>query len=411
MNSKRLVISGVLGGLVLAFLAVMAVSILREVPGTNSYALLAQSWLEGRLDTTGPCFDGDCALYEGRTYVVFPPAPGLVILPFVALFGSSFHFFLPLTILAFGLTGWLWWRIANASIQLNRDLTILLVLLVLFATPLAFVTIRGDRVWFFAQSWGTLFSTAAIYFAVGRRNGLLAGLFIALAFLSRQMTILYLPFLYILLLEDGVPLFRIDRAAWRRAFTLAAFPILGVLFYLAYNYVRFDSFTETGYNYIFPPQFDTGETAGNFLVSRVREIGIFAPAYFIFNFIYMFIAGPHVDFTGPYLTEMGGFDTNGASLFLVTPVLLWVFLGNWNRSFWWGLGTCAAILGLTLLYHSNGFSQYAAQRFTLDWLPILLLLLARALKPEHAPPLSILLAYSMLVTLAMIVLGGVLAMG
>ncbi|MDB5622100.1 MAG: hypothetical protein JWR39_663 [Devosia sp.] len=409
MTSKRVVVSVVLASLVLAFLAVMAVAVLREAPGTNSYALLAQSWLQGRLDTAVPCFDGDCALYNGRTYVVFPPAPGLVVLPFVALFGSEFQFFLPLTLLAFGLTGWLWWRIAEQSLRLNRDLAVLLVLLVLFATPLAFVTIRGDRVWFFAQSWGTLFSTAAIYCALVRRNGLLAGLFIALAFLSRQMTIFHLPFLYILLLEDGVPLFRIDRAAWRRVFTLAAFPVLGVLVYLAYNYVRFDSFTETGYNHIFPPEFDTGVEAGNFLVARVRELGIFAPDYFIFNFFYMFIAGPHVEFTGRYLTELGAFDTNGASLFLVTPVLLLAFLGPWNRAFWWGLGTSAVILGLTLLYHSNGFSQFAAQRFTLDWLPVLLLLLGRALKPEYAPPLAVLVAYSMLVTLSMIVLGGVLA--
>jgi hypothetical protein len=191
--------------------------------------------------------------------------------------------------------------------------------------------------------------------------------------------------------------------------SLAAVPLLAVLIYFAYNYARFGSIGETGYSYIFPPEFDPAvATAGDFLQYRVRELGIFAPDYFLFNFIYMFIAGPHVDFAGRYMTELAAFDINGASIFLVTPVLLLALLAPWSRAFWFGLGTCALILGLTLFYHSNGFSQYSAQRYALDWLPVLLVLLLRAMKREHVPVLSILIAYSMVVTLAMIAFGGIL---
>ena len=121
----------------------------------------------------------------------------------------------------------------------------------------------------------------------------------------------------------------------------------------------------------------------------------------------MFLAGPHVDFTGRYMTEFAGFDTNGASLFLVTPLLLVAFLARWDRSFWFGLATCAVILGLTLFYHSNGYSQYSAQRYALDWLPILLIFVARGMKPAYAGPLAVLTVYAMAVTLGMIVVGGV----
>src|SRR5690606_30595354 len=122
-------------------------------------------------------FDSDCAVYDGRHYIIFPPAPAAVALPFVAMFGEGFVGFLPLGLIALALTGLLWWRIAENETG-SRDLTSLAALMVVFATPLAFVILRSDRVWFWAQSWGFLFVTAAIYFALVRRNAVLAGLFI-----------------------------------------------------------------------------------------------------------------------------------------------------------------------------------------------------------------------------------------
>lgn len=404
MTPQRLVISTILVLLVLAFFGVLGLGVLRETAGSNSYAILADGWLHGRFDVDR-CADNDCALYNGKTFVIFPPVPGAIVLPFVALFGVDFHFFMPLSVLAFALSGWLWWRIARHA-ALGRDLAILLCLLILFATPLFFVTLRGDRVWFFAQGWGFLFATAALYCAVVSKKAVWAGLFIGMAFLSRQMTILYLPLLYVLLLDPDTPLFRIEGAAIRRALALAAFPVLAVAIYLAYNQVRFGAPLETGYSYIFPRSWETGAAAGLFSRERVRELGIFSGGYFLFNAIYMFFAGPHVEFVGRYKTELGGFDVNGASLFLVTPALLLALLAKWDRGFWFGLGIVAVILGMTLFYHSNGFSQYSAQRYALDWLPVLLLLLTRALAPAHTGLLGVLTAYSMAITLGMVVLGG-----
>lgn len=408
--ARRFIISGLLGLLVLAFFALLGLAVLREVPDTNSYAQLADGWLHGRFDLIGKCFDTDCAVFDGKTYVIFPPVPGAIALPFIALFGIDFHHFLLLSIVPFALSGLLWWRIMSSQVAASRDIRTLLVLLTLFATPLFFVALRGDHVWFYAQSWGFLFSTAALYFALLRRNAILAGLFIGLAFLSRQMTILYLPFLYVLLLDDKTPWFQINgQAVWRVA-KLAAFPLLALAVYCAYNYVRFGSPLETGYAHIFPLTVGNDPLAPpiahGYIAHRVEDIGIFSRSYFVFNLIYMFIAGPHVDFTQPYLTQISGFDANGASLFLVTPVLFFAFLGRWDRAFWFGLITCAVILVLTLFYHSNGYSQYSAQRYALDWLPVLMIFVGRGVKAEFAPPLALLTAYSMTVTLAMVVIGG-----
>ena len=406
MSSRRLLISLLLAGLACLFLIVLLIATYREAPESNSYALLAQTWLNGRFDVDR-CVDGDCALVNGLAYIIFPPLPAVITLPFVALFGQGFHFFMPLSIAAFAINGWMWWRMAQSQTT-SRDTALLIVLITLFATPLFFVTLRGDHVWFFAQVCGFLFATAALYSALIKRNALLAGLFIGLAFLCRQMSILYLPFLYVLLLDKDTPWFRIDWAAIRRVMLLGAFPAAALAAYFAYNYARFGSPLETGYSYIFPLAWvDTASQ--EFLGNRVRDHGIFSKNYFLFNTIYMFLAGPHVDFGGRYLTQMTGFDTFGASPFLVTPVLFAALLARWDRSFWFGAITCGVILGLTLLYHSNGFTQYSAQRYILDWLPIWLVFLARGIRSEHNAIVSILVCYSMAVTLGMVVVGGVLA--
>ncbi len=404
---QRIAITAVLVLLTLAFAAVFALGIWREAPLSNSYAALAQSWLDGQLHSQ-TCYDDDCALYEGRTYIIFPPMPAAVALPFVAVFGEDFAGFMPLSILAFIASGMLWWRIFAAETN-SRDLSLLLVALVLFATPLAFVALRGDQVWFFAQGIGFLFATAAIHSALVSRNALAAGLFIGAAFLCRQMTILYLPFLYILLLDRDTPLFRIDLAAIRRVATLATGPFLAVLVYFAYNYARFGSPLETGYAYIFPPIWDVPGEAGTFLRDRVRELGLFSEQYLPFNAVYMFFAGPHVEFSGRYMTELSGFDINGASPFLVAPALLLAFLAPWDRRFFWGFLTVVLVMALTLFYHSNGFSQYSAQRYALDWLPVLMVFVARGVRPAHLGPLAVITGYSMTVTLGMIALGGLLA--
>jgi hypothetical protein len=54
------------------------------------------------------CFDIDCAVFGGRTYIVFPPVPALVALPFVAVFGTGFAGFIALGAATAGLTGLLW---------------------------------------------------------------------------------------------------------------------------------------------------------------------------------------------------------------------------------------------------------------------------------------------------------------
>ncbi len=194
----------------LLFLAVFALGIMREAAGTNSYAMLAQNWLDGRFDTT-TCFDDDCAVYEDRQYIIFPPAPAAVALPFVAAFGADFVGFLPLALIALAISA----RSSGGGLRSARP------------APRSHHSRRADdrirhtagvrdpaigsRLVLGPKLGLPVRAQPRIYFALVRRNALLTGLFIGLAFLSRQMTILLLPFLYILMLDRDAPLFR-DRS-------------------------------------------------------------------------------------------------------------------------------------------------------------------------------------------------------
>lgn len=96
-----------MAGLLLAALVYAA---LIEVGGKNSAALMADAFLHGRL-WVETCFDLDCASFDGRTYVVFPPFPGVVALPLVAIGGATTFGFIPLTILCLLLSLLIWIRV------------------------------------------------------------------------------------------------------------------------------------------------------------------------------------------------------------------------------------------------------------------------------------------------------------
>ena len=60
-------------------------------PGQNHFVYLAEAFLHGRLGVTGGgTVLAEIVPYNGNFYVVYPPMPAVLLLPFVAVFGTSF---------------------------------------------------------------------------------------------------------------------------------------------------------------------------------------------------------------------------------------------------------------------------------------------------------------------------------
>ena len=389
---RHLVLIGLALALALPLLGGLLMAMVLEPGKTNSYALLAQSFLQGRLDSP-TCYDFDCAVFEDRIYVMFPPVPAVLVMPFVALFGVDFGGFVALSILASTITLVLWRRIF-AALDTDKTAAIWLLLALAFATPVYFVTIRGSGVWFFAQTIGLLFVTLAIHQVVRGGSLVLAGACVGLAFLCRQMSLFYLPFLFALALAPGEALISFSRAHIARALKLGLPVAAAVLVYMAYNYARFGAPLETGYRYMMVSEEWT------MVNHRLAEFGLFSGEYLFFNVVYFFLQGFHLEFGGDAMLTPVGLDPAGTSLLAASPFVLLAFFTPLRRPVAVGIACAIAIALPTFWYHSNGFSQYNVQRYVLDWLPILFYMLALAVRRREAPVFGVLVVYGMGLNLA-----------
>jgi hypothetical protein len=358
------VLDAVGAGLVAVLLAAVLWRALKETGGTNSYALLADAWLHGRLAVEG-CFDIDCVRRGSDTHVIFPPFPGLVAAPLVALSGASFAGFVGLSLALAGLSAACWWSIAGRA-GLDRRTRAWFVAAVVLASPAFYVTIRGDGIWFFAQSVAFALFSGMMWACVVRRSALLAGACLGALFLSRQMTILAAPAAFVLLMRPEERLLALDAARIKRALVFAAPIVAAIALYLVYNAARFGHPLDTGYGLL------TLRNSGSLLDERLVQHGTFSSAYFVQNLFYLTVQGFHAEFTGAKSLTLTGLDHFGTALLAGSPWLFAALLARPDRRLAVCGATALGIAGITLFYHSNGFSQYNAQRYALDWLPLLL---------------------------------------
>ncbi len=415
-------ITGVLAS---ALFGIILIQAFKETGGVNSYAMLAQAFLDGtvNINALDMCFDGDCVKYMGDSFIIFPPFPAILAMPFVAIFGIDFSGFIFLSLVLLLLSGFVWWKIL-AKFNTSRQLAFLFVIAIMLSSPLFYITIRGDKVWFFAHNVSFLSLSLALYLALNQTKAFLVGVLIGMSFLSRQMTMLMAPFAYALLIEDGLPLFTINKDRVKK-FLLMALPIaVAIVIYLAYNYVRFDDMMETGYRFLLPGR----EADALFFAQRIDDIGIFHQDFFLFNFFYLFFQGFHVEFVGKYLTELGTMDNFGTSFLAASPFMFFLALTpifnrkkndvvgiNYNgsdgekvhkafslRVILIGVLVILIYTFVLMFYHSNGYSQYNAQRYVLDWLPIGLLFMATGLRKNLIPLFAVMVCYGLVLNLATI---------
>lgn len=363
LRSKAL--AAIAAACALVLLAVIVLRALTETGSTNSFALVADSFLNLRPYVTG-CFDVDCAIVDGRSYVVFPPLPGVIAIPLVAAFGLDTAGFTAIALAAMALSIWLWKRILN-RFDVDGEVMPWLLLAIAFASPLFYVTLRSEKVWFFAQALAFLFVTASIHEALAKRM-LTAGIAIGMAFLCRQMSVFYVPLLLLMAFKPEEPLFRITMERLRHAFMLTLPVLCAIGFYFAYNYWRFGNPLDTGY---------AGIVFGDgMLKQRTDEFGLWNKAYVPYNAFYLFFQGFHAEFSDARKLTITGLDNGGVGILAASPWLLFLFFVPLRRFTLFAWMLIAGFVITLLFYHSNGFSQYNTQRYVLDWLPVALVMLA-----------------------------------
>jgi hypothetical protein len=348
----------------------------------NHFALLAESWLHGRLDLLEPPpHRNDFAFYAGKHYVVFPPFPALLILPLVALEGSARAvrdgaFFLALAgvgpaVLFLALEKL---RRLGLSLRTERE-NLALALLFAFGTVYFFTAVQGT-VWFAAHVVGVALAAFYLLYALGADRPFVAGVVLGLAFATRPSIAYAAPLFVLEAIRAAAPAgapsplqqpMRYLRSLDSRALALRvagfALPLAAIAaVLLIQNAVRFGDPFEFGYRYLTIAWRE-----------RIEKWGLFSYHYFPRNLAVLIASLPWrpLDGAAPFLINY-----HGLALWFTTPLYLTLLWPKRRPSVHAALWIAAIAAALpSLFYQNTGWVQFG-QRFSNDYSIFLFALLA-----------------------------------
>ena len=124
-------------------------------PGQNHFVYLADAFLHGKLNLSGSGTSlAEVVNYQGNFYVVYPPMPALLLMPFVAVFGTSFDQGLLSIILASLCVSAIWLMLRKTGVNGKKSLW--LAVLFGFGTCFWFIASVGSS-WYIEHVSAVLF--------------------------------------------------------------------------------------------------------------------------------------------------------------------------------------------------------------------------------------------------------------
>ncbi|MEO7503476.1 MAG: hypothetical protein ABIW94_12635 [Gemmatimonadaceae bacterium] len=388
-----------LGAVALIFLLVWPT--VQVALGGDQYVFLARRLAEGGLDVDNlPPRYGDFAPWQGHKYLPFGPLPALLLVPLLPLL----HAGMALVFVGYAFTA------ANVLI-LYRVLGLMGVaderrhwatLLYFAGTPYLGVTLIGIST-YYAHIVATTFLLLAIHEAFGKRRWLLVGLFVGLSGACRFTEIFALPFFIWMAAAGDVAVNAVQSQRHRfetrpaKPFPRFAMLLSGfavpMLLLCAYNYARFGTIAETGFG---------KAVLYRDVLYEARSAGLFSLAHVPKNVFMMLLQGPQPvggDSTAvlrfPYVEP----SRWGMGLFFTSPALLYVFRARLNET----LVKACWIATLTLLvpilaYYGIGYLQFG-YRYALDFMPFLIVLVARGFPDPMTNRARLLVAVSVVINI------------
>ncbi|MGZ6340388.1 MAG: hypothetical protein ACXWMX_00910 [Candidatus Limnocylindrales bacterium] len=348
---------------------------------------LADAFLHGRLGLTeGPSWLNELVPRGGLFYVVYPPMPAIVVLPFVATLGPTVDQ-ARISILFGALNVVLAWNVVSAM-GVPRRVAHLLALVFAFGS-ITWYSAQAGSSWHFAQVSALLFTLLAIRAAQADRAPWLIGLLFAGAALSRLPLLLGSPFFLAYLAERSIRQTRLGPSHERAVFgalgsslrlRLAEVPPGGFLrfalpfgvalaaplvLYLLYDQARFGWPFETGYPLIPGLMQEFQYRFGFFSIHSI-------PRNLYALFLTVPVEAPSFPWVQPRLL-------GGLSILLTTPLFLWSIRSRgWD---WFTVGTWLSVLLvlIPILLHADPGGAQFGFRYGQDLYPFLLLLTARGL--------------------------------
>ncbi len=337
----------------------------------------------GVLQWNETCVENDPSC---KKYLPYGPAPAILLMPGVAIEGTSFSE-IDFALFLGAVNVVLFWYLLG-ELKIGAFSRWLGVIFFAFGN-VHFYSATEGTLWFYNHVSAVFFLQLAIITFLKRLPLPLSAFLLGMAWLSRAPTLVAMPFFLYGILARWDPEFSltslVDLEFYKRfirspalkngvIYGLGLLPV--VLFYFWYNQVRFDSLTDTGFQTVYE-SYTNGGSPGGLPYSFYRvdhpDAGHF-PLFSLKNIplhIYTFFFMPpdyHPDLSIVQPSKYG------LSIFLTSPAFIYAFFVT--RKTWLKPACWIAIALVTVplfMHYSQGWVQYG-YRFMLDYMPFLAIL-------------------------------------
>jgi hypothetical protein len=355
-----------------AFFAAIVVALLvsshgRSTPYDND-VLLADAVVHGHLWVDRHDTTIDSLAYNGRNWIIEGPVPGLLMVPFAALWHEGANQTteaLVLCLIALVAA----YRLLRLRIGLSERKTLLLLAFMFAGTDLWWCSMLGD-VWFISHTAAVAFTFLALDEVFGKKRGWLVAMWAVLAFGSRFSMVLAVP-LYGALLWNGAD----PQQRRARLIDFGGVVALGVSLWIARDVMQYGTWRDIGYT-LFYRQDPWGQPEGS----------PFRLAYLPYELWSYFLQAPVLaEYRQLALWPIFKIDTRGIALTWTSPALVLAFAALRSRVTWMLWATIVLVAAPSFLYYLNGWVQFG-MRHALDFEPFMLVLMAFALRDRPRVP-------------------------
>lgn len=339
----------------LVTLIVYLVSSPGETP-YNYFTRLSESFIRGRLYVTEhPSWMNELIPIADKYFVVYPPMPAVILIPYVFLFGKSVSQSLFSILLGVANVGLIYILLKRIGFSLKT--TILVTVLFAFGTNHWFLASVGSA-WYMAHITALFFLILALIETFGKQRIFLIGFLLGASFWARTTEMFTLPFFYILFWKKFWP---INKRNIFNFLLLNSGMAFFILVDAEYNFLRFGNFSPFS-PYQLIPKIDQ---------EPIFQQGFMNLAYIQRHIQAIFFRLPEIRFSPPYLIP----SLYSTALWFTTPAIFFALRAKKSllvTACWAGILSTLFVISL---WGGVGFSQFG-YRFAQDFMPFLLILIA-----------------------------------
>jgi hypothetical protein len=300
----------------------------------------------------------------GRFYVVYPPMPAILSMPFRFIFGENFQQQYLAHLLGAGVVALT--MLSAWTIKRDKKLLIWTGILTGFGNIIWFLSSVGSS-WYLGQVSAAFFLSFALYVSLTKKRPFIVGLLLGAAYLSRIHTIISFP-VFIYLLKD--------KNRFKNYLLLGLGSLPFILSNFVYNYLRFGVIWDKAY-FILPGILH--ELDKPWFIKGVTNI-----AYIPNNLLAAFWSFPVFLNHPPYIEP----SWSALAIWVTTPAFIFALFSPLKERLTQLLWLSVVLIFAIVASHGGtGWAQFG-YRFAVDFYPFLLLLVIKSvaktgLKPIH----------------------------